>query len=309
MALSSREAPTSPRFTLRTILVATDGTPEAHVAVDAAADLAKRSGAALHLMNAFHLAPAVAYGYSAYIGPEDLSGAFEWDSRTLLDAEKARVEARGVTVSGTYSEQGPVFDAVSDIAGAVDADLIVVGSRELSGLKALLVGSASAHVLHSAHRPVLIVRGGPECWPPAQVIAGYDRSEVSARAAGIAAAIACLYGVTMTMVEVVADAAMEGEQPSGEPGALGLEHSRLDEEAERLTEAVGTPVVATLAVGDPADAMLARTQGRQGSSLVAVGTRGLGPVRRFLLGSVSTRILHSGHSPLLVVPPVRRPAP
>jgi len=307
MAVSTNEAPAAERVTLRTILVATDGKPKAHVALDAAADLAKRSGASLHLMNAFHVAPAAVYGYSTYIGPEDVSEAFAWEARTLLNAEQARVEAQGVTVSGQYAEQGPIFDAVSEVAGAVDADLIVVGSRELSGLKGLLVGSASAHVLHNAHRPVLIVRGGENCWPPAHVIVGFDRSEASQRAADIAAAIARLYeGATLTLVEVVPAEGSAGDAASGPANGLEQEHARLDEDSKRLEASSGHSVIGTVAVGDAADALLARTEGHAGPHLIAVGTRGLGPVRRLLLGSVSTRILHSGHTPLLVVPPTRR---
>ena len=299
MAVSTNEAPAAERVTLRTILVATDGTPKAHVALDAAADLAKRSGASLHLMNAFHVAPAAVYGYSTYIGPEDVSEAFAWEARTLLGAEQARVEAQGVAVSGQYAEQGPIFDAVTEVAGAVDADLIVVGNRELSGLKGLLVGSASAHVLHNAHRPVLIVRGGPGCWPPAHLIVGFDRSDASERAAGIAAAIARLYdGATLTLVEVV----------PAEGSAGSAEHARLEGDRTRLEASSGQPMTGTVAVGDPADALLARTEGRAGPHLIAVGTRGFGPVRRLLLGSVSTKILHAGHTSLLVVPPAKRKA-
>ena len=303
MAVSTKEAPAAERVTLRTILVATDGTPKAHVALDAAADLAKRSGASLHLMNAFHVAPAAVYGYSTYIGPEDVSEAFAWEARSLLSAEKARVEARGVPVNGEYAEQGPVFDAVTEVAGAVDADLIVVGNRELSGLKGLLVGSASAHVLHNAQRPVLIVRGGPDCWPPKHVVVGFDRSEASQRAASIAAAIARLYdGTALTLVEVVpADNATS--IPASE---LVGKQTRLETDIERLQASSGQPVTGSVAAGDPADALLARTEGSAGPHLIALGTRGLGPVRRLLLGSVSTRILHAGHTSLLVVPPARR---
>ncbi len=309
MAVSTNEAPAAERVTLRTILVATDGTPKAHVALDAAADLAKRSGASLHLMNAFHVAPAAVYGYSTYIGPEDVSEAFAWEARTLLGAEQARVESQGVAVSGKYAEQGPIFDAVTEVAGAVDADLIVVGNRELSGLKGLLVGSASAHVLHNAHRPVLIVRGGPGCWPPAHVIVGFDRSEASERAAGIAAAIARLYdGATLTLVEVVPAEGSAGSAASGPANGLEEEHARLEADRTRLEASSGQPMTGTVAVGEPADALLARTEGRAGPHLVAVGTRGFGPVRRLLLGSVSTRILHAGHTSLLVVPPAKRTA-
>jgi nucleotide-binding universal stress UspA family protein len=53
---------------------------------------------------------------------------------------------------------GPVWKTIVDIADREDAATIVMGSRGLSGLKAMLLGSVSSAVLHHADRPTLIVR-------------------------------------------------------------------------------------------------------------------------------------------------------
>jgi nucleotide-binding universal stress UspA family protein len=116
----------------------------------------------------------VVYVGSAYVGPEVTTDPFEADAQALLEAEQRRVEALGVSVSGLHTGRGAVFDVITTAASTIDADLIVVGSRELGGLKRLIVGSVSASVTHAAHRPVLIVRGGPHHWPPEQVIVGVD---------------------------------------------------------------------------------------------------------------------------------------
>jgi nucleotide-binding universal stress UspA family protein len=296
---------------LRTILLATDGSADAHCALEAAADLATRSAASLHLVTAYQLPPSAVYVYSAYVGPEVTTDPFEADARTLLEAEERQVEARGASVSGLHAGRGAVFDVISTTAATIDADLIVVGSRELGGLKRLLVGSVSASVTHTAHRPVLIVRGGPHCWPPEQVIVGVDRSPVSKRAARIAATIARFLDATVELVEVIPDPPPEASRYFRLDDPIETEHLRLDQFAENLEPMAGHPVDATTASGDPADALLARGNDRTGASLIVVGARGLGAARRFLLGSVSTKLLHSGHSPLLVVPawPEKPPEP
>ncbi len=162
-------------------------------------------------------------------------------------------------------------------------------------------------MLHNAHRPVLIVRGGEGCWPPAHVVVGFDGSEVSERAARVAAVITRLYeGATLTLVEAVPAEVGARTSASGRANGLDDEHARLDVATKRIEASSGQTVIGTVAVGDPADALLARTEEREGPHLIAVGTRGLGPVRRLLLGSVSTKILHTGHTPLLVVPPAKR---
>ena len=81
-----------------------------------------------------------------------------------------------------------------------------------------------------------------------------------------------------------------------------VESRHLLEFARSLSPIAGRTVETLVVVGDPADALNATGSGRPGTRLVVVGSRDLGAVRRFLLGSVSTKLLHSGHTALLVVP-------
>jgi nucleotide-binding universal stress UspA family protein len=50
-----------------------------------------------------------------------------------------------------------IWRTIVDVADEVDASLIVTGSRGLAGVRSVLLGSVSNHVLHHAHRPTLIV--------------------------------------------------------------------------------------------------------------------------------------------------------
>jgi nucleotide-binding universal stress UspA family protein len=65
-----------------------------------------------------------------------------------FDAEPRAVEA-----------SGPFFTALLEAADAVDASVIVVGSRGRSTLAASVLGSVSTGILHHTRRPVLVVRG------------------------------------------------------------------------------------------------------------------------------------------------------
>jgi nucleotide-binding universal stress UspA family protein len=288
---------------LRNILLATDGSPAAHLALGAAADLARRSGAALHLVTAYEFAPASVLAYAPYIGPDSAWDAFEADARTLLEAERKRVAALGATVGGLHVAQEPAFNAVMDVAQSVDADLVVVGTRELDGLRRLLVGSVSERVMHCLHRPVLIVRGGADCWPPARVIVGFDDSEGSRHAARFAATITHLFrSAAIELVEAEPSVSIAEDRylsPNDDPE---IEHGHLRQFARDLAPVAGRGVDTAIAVGDPAEALIAYDAEQPGASLIVVGMRGLGAVRRLLLGSVSTKLLHSGHAALLVVP-------
>jgi nucleotide-binding universal stress UspA family protein len=292
---------------LRNILLATDGLPAAHLALGAAADLARRSGASLHLVTAYEFAPSSVLAYAPYIGPNSAWDSFEADARKLLDDERDRVVALGATVGSLHVAREPAFSAVMDVADMVGADLVVLGSRELNGLKRLLVGSVSEHVVHSLHRPVLIVRGGEGSWPPAQVIVGFDNSSGAKCAARFAATITHLYTDTaIELVEADAELSVGADRLLG-PDDEGIESERLLEFARSLDPIAGRVVETAVVVGDPADALNA-TGSRPGTKLIVVGSRDLGAVRRFLLGSVSTKLLHSGHAALLVVPEHATPA-
>jgi nucleotide-binding universal stress UspA family protein len=288
---------------LRNILLATDGSRCAHAALDAAADLARWSGASLHLVTAYEFAPSSVLAYAPYIGPESAWDTFVDDARKLLDDERDLVVERGATVGSSHIAREPAFEAVMDVAEMVEADLVVLGSRELDGLKRLLVGSISEHVVHSVHRPVLIVRGGEGSWPPAQVIVGFDNTSGAKCAARFAATITRLYKhAAIELVEAEAVLSIAADRFLAPDDMEHIESAHLLDFARSLDPIAGRTVETAIVAGDPAEALNATGSARPGTKLIVVGSRDLGALRRFLLGSVSTKLLHSGHTALLVVP-------
>jgi nucleotide-binding universal stress UspA family protein len=64
-----------------------------------------------------------------------------------LDAEPVAVKARG-----------PVWHTIVETADRCDATAVVMGSRGLTPLRSMLLGSVSGGVVHHADRPTLVVR-------------------------------------------------------------------------------------------------------------------------------------------------------
>ena len=288
---------------LQNILLATDGSEAAHRALGAAADLARRSGAALHLVTAYEFAPASALAYAPYIGSNSAWDAFEMDARKLLDAESDRVVALGARLGSLRIAREPAFTAIMDVAEMVEADLVVVGSRELDGVKRVLAGSVSEHVVHSVHRPVLIVRGGADPWPPEQVIVGFDGSSAARSAARLAAGIVDLYeDASIALLEVEPLVSVAAAQYSSPDSDYEIDSEHIEDFARSLNPLAGRVVETSVVVGDPACMLIAAGSELACTTLTVVGSRDLGAVRRLLLGSVSTKLLHSGHASLLVVP-------
>lgn len=135
------------------IVVGTDGSGRAGSAIDHAVALAAATGASLHLVQGCG-SPVVTspiYGEAAAFNPAEIVAACETELQPLVE----EIGARGVEVTvhvHTTSGQG----AICDVASEVDADLIVVGNRGMTGAKRLL-GSVPNFVAHHAPCSVLIV--------------------------------------------------------------------------------------------------------------------------------------------------------
>ncbi|UCE16586.1 MAG: universal stress protein [Candidatus Bathyarchaeota archaeon] len=129
---------------LSKILVAIDGSESADKALEHAVQLAKKNKAKMTLLNVqesriFGLKPEV----TKEIGERILSSA--------------RAKVRGVEFN-TQLESGNLAETIIEIAEKGNYDLIVVGSRGLSGVKRFFLGSISDDVSHHAKCSVLIVR-------------------------------------------------------------------------------------------------------------------------------------------------------
>ena len=133
------------------IVVGSDGSENAHEALEVAAELAKRDGAKLVIAHVDeHL---VGKGANVSIRAD------EGDIRGSLEERAAQLESDGVDASLTSKDMmlgGPAH-VLAEIAEEAGADLIVVGNRGHSAVAGLLLGSVTQRLLHLAKAPVLVV--------------------------------------------------------------------------------------------------------------------------------------------------------
>jgi nucleotide-binding universal stress UspA family protein len=140
------------------ILLATDGSEEAELAALGAVDLADATDSELHVVHV-GVVPIFLKSYPGTLGYERrLYEQIEEISRELLRKQSWRVKAAGGTVAGTHLRMGAVDLEIVALAEELQADLIVMGSRGLGGVRRALMGSVSDSVVRHAHCPVLVVR-------------------------------------------------------------------------------------------------------------------------------------------------------
>jgi nucleotide-binding universal stress UspA family protein len=136
---------------MSTIVVGYDETPGSLRALDRAATLAKALGSKLVVTSVTPLMMSI--GRSG--GPVDPTDPPERHAQELASA-RAHLEGQGIDAEYRGAVGEPA-EAIVQLAGEVDADLIVVGSREPNLIQRLTGQSVSEAVSHHAHRDVLIV--------------------------------------------------------------------------------------------------------------------------------------------------------
>ncbi len=141
------------------IVVGTDGSAGAEVAVDAAIELARLTGATVHIVNAHKLTSAFHLSAAAEVGvvPDVTAAneAVEAFSQKVCNEAAARATQGGVHVE-KHSVPGDPADSLIRVAADADADLIVVGNRGMTGARRVL-GSVPNKVSHHCPASVLIV--------------------------------------------------------------------------------------------------------------------------------------------------------
>ena len=138
------------------IVVGTDGSETADSAVDIAVGLARESGAALHIVNAYRTSSGaghMAIGGAAVPGDEALSNAVSAEASEKL-LESAAGRATGMDVQIHSVNQAPA-KAVLEVAEAVGADLIVVGNK---GMERRIFGSVPSAIAREAPCNVFIAK-------------------------------------------------------------------------------------------------------------------------------------------------------
>ena len=141
------------------IVVGTDGSAGANVAVDAAIELARMTGARLHVVHAHRVATATATGAELGAPPVDImevNEAIHSEGQRICDQAIARADRAGVQVDA-HCAGGHAGEELLLVASAVSADLVVVGNRGMSGMRRFVLGSVPNKVAHHCPTSLLIV--------------------------------------------------------------------------------------------------------------------------------------------------------
>jgi nucleotide-binding universal stress UspA family protein len=140
----------------KSIVVGTDGSPTADLALERAIELARMTGATLHVVSAYEPAPARVGGNPAPAEAAEWSISPHFKVDAVLD-RAADIAQGGEVEIQQHGPRGDAADAILSVAQQEKAELIVLGSRGMKGARRVL-GSVPNSVSHKAPCDVLIVQ-------------------------------------------------------------------------------------------------------------------------------------------------------
>ena len=251
------------------------------------------------------------------------SAMLRWPFRTRLEIQ--RVEARAaktlkrakqqlvsLKLKGTArKEQGSVASVILKHAPNQDG-LLVVGGKGLDALDRFLLGSVSSKLIEHATCPMLVVKG--DAVPLRWIVLATDGSAASAKALAF----------VLNKFQPDRSTGEDGQGPIHVsvtyvrrpsplapitakstipwityPGLKEVGSKLVEQSVEKLIKA-GFTAEPLRPLGKPAEEIL-KVASKHQADLIVMGAKGLGAVDRFLLGSVSTRVVQHANCAVLIV--------
>jgi len=284
------------------VLVATDGSKYGRWALNWVAKLPfveQPSVIALHVLDiatlrAPFLAQPVMAGNERYI-QEEIQRMEARSAKTITDIKK---QLASLKLKGTVRKvQGTVASTILNRAPKRDG-LLVVGSQGLDALDRFMLGSVSTNLIHHATCPVLVVKD--EAAPLRRITLATDGSSASAKALEFMLRKFQPDRSTGKGRRVPIHVSVIHVMPFIKyPGLMEAGHKLIEQSVQKLIKA-GFTAEPVCQLGKPAEEIM-KVASEHHADLIVMGAKGLGAIARFLLGSVSTRVVQHAKCAVLVV--------
>jgi nucleotide-binding universal stress UspA family protein len=240
------------------------------------------------------LAQPVMAGNERYIKEE----IRRMETRSAKVLKEAKQQLASLKLKGTVRrEQGAVAPTILKRAPKRDG-LLVVGSQGLDALDRFMLGSVSTNLIHHATCPVLVIKG--EAAPLRRITLATDGSDASAKALEFvlskfqpdrSTGKGGLVPIHVSVIHVMPFVKYPGLKGAGE---------KLIEQSVRKLVKAGYTAEPVCQLGKPAEEIM-KVASKQHADLIVMGAKGMGAIARFLLGSVSTRVVQHANCAVLII--------
>lgn len=278
-----------------TVLVPTDGSDCAQAAVGYAEDLGRQYDATVHTL--------------CVVDSRRIENAPQYDTLKkerveIVESASERLSSRGIQAEHAV-RTGIPHKSILEYASEQGVDLVVMGTHGRTGVERYLLGSVTEKVIRLSDTPVLTVNAATDetaTYPYTDVLVPTDGSEGAEAAAAPAIDIAGSYDARLHTLSVIDTMALGVDVPSS--GLLDALEESAESAVERMREqATGDSVSAvetTTEHGNPYRRITDYID-EHDISLVVMGTHGHTGIARYLLGSVTEKVVRTSPAPVMTV--------
>lgn len=295
---------------LRNLLLARDFSSVSDQALHYAVDLARRTGATLHLIYAevLHEDPFRPVEPGASSSPED-----QIRQRLRQDTDGALLTDKypDLEVNERVERDVAAAPAILNYAAQHDVDLIVLGTHGRRGVRRLLLGSVAEEVVRRADRPVLTVRQARQTEGEAlaveRILVPVDFSTYAKEALRYAREVAGLYDARIDLLHVIEENLHPAFYVGGVQSIYDIEPDIEEKALERLRAFYGEvgadegPEMQEHVMSGRAARQIAQFAEEEGSDLIVMSTHGRTGLEHFLLGSVAEKVVRHVSAPVFTV--------
>ncbi len=275
------------------LLVPVDASPYSLQAEELAANLAKNFSSKVTLL---HVIPhAIRHQPPKYFDlpgniREEIEGSYIQKGKQVIQQAKALFDQEGVKAEMILEEFGDPAETILQLAEEKRSNVLILGNRGSSDTTELALGEVAEKVVRHAECSVLIVK---KKTPFSRILVAFDGSKHSQKALKKAAQLALKYESQLTLLNVaqtmLPQMRAEAAKSMGERVVSDAVSRVKDVEVDKKVE-LGHPAKTILDVAKNGD-----------YDVIVLGRRGLNPVRRFFLGSVSDHVVRNSECTVLIV--------
>jgi len=286
------------------ILVPLDGSSKAEIVFPYVEDIAAKLGSRIMLVSVSDSAGDVESLHRYYLERVKELVQTQMNNRSAPDASKVETEA----LTGSPAER------ILSYAEKSDASLIVMASHGSSDSGPWLLGSIAAKVLRASARPQLLIRaaanphGSARAGIIKRILVPLDGSHIGEAAVPYTEVLASALGAELVLYYVLEPPALWTTYGAGAPvnlprdfflGAKAAAVSYVEAVRKRLADK-GLAVRGEVREGRPADMIINYAQSNS-IDLIAMSNHGRSGIGRWVFGSVTDKVLHSGETAVLVI--------
>jgi nucleotide-binding universal stress UspA family protein len=301
-----------------TVLVPLDGSDKDERALPAAAAFAELAGGDLHLIRVLDTPVGSLSPRAMTMGALDAVREIRRDMEQSVRGIADRLTTdTGRSVTAEVAEGFDVAGVLVDRATERPADLVVMATRAPGTLGRALRGSVADRVIRESPRPVVLVPPraedlGGKHLQFGRVLVPLDGSELALGVIDHLLGLKRARELEYILLEVVTSGVVPewvADTPALQPyrGSPDFTQARVNAEqrlsrvADRLRAHGVKDVRVRVAEGPDPAAAIARAVRRESADFIAMSTRGRGGLKRFVLGSVTEKLLRESDVPVLLV--------